>query len=791
MVVVCFMSVGCDDMQMIDITGTDDIELPIKYLALYDESDDALTPINNSEEWSRYNESWEKLKGEEAPLRPGFAVEWDTDLFDHWFYLRTVEYSDNRLIYDLGEHSFGKFECSVFLPNFCDGLASINVKWFANNIEVYDSGVINTEVVLNLTFELPIGTRFLKLQVSDTGDDDKCNHFVIGNPRLITVDPIVLMPEPVMQISEGYISFNSESPEAMLAINDIDEWNPQGTGIWEKTKEQEDSPNPGDFVDWDTELFDHWFYSHGPSRMVFDLRGQNFTYFECSSRLPNSCGGVASMEFIWFADDVEIYNSGVVRAVKGERMSFDIPVGTKMLTLEVTDGGDSDACDHYIIGNSRLLTEKPDTTMVDMYFTLPEISLSTELESGKYRISPTYVYDWDHKIIRLEKVIGDERTDEIRVRIVLNPQPWFVTAEGRRVIGGNPYAYDEIVVEVKEKIDVLEEQKGRFTLTRHVYEGVALFNLTRPNHLFEYETVEEPENETVESTAYLAILTETDEAILPSNDPSEWRGWGDSTWGETIDGERSSRPSGFAETPPVEDFDHWFYSHAESLFVYEFGGNEYSHFNCSAVLVSQGSVEIIWLADDEEVYNSGVLSDKDVIHQIEFEIPAGTQTLKLQVTDGGDGITHDHYIIGNPKLRLEISSPPKMHVFIDPAEIRSPAVGQQFSVPIKIANGKNVKGYKFNIGFDPTALKFISIVNADYLPGAILLPREFEGSIELTAVVLNAVADDSNGTLATITFEVLEVKPSDIQLSDVIITNNSNERIDATTADAKVIVNSP
>lgn len=492
LVILCGISSGCDEMQMLDAMGGGVVDLPEKHLSLYSDSDDAFTPINLTEEWSRFGETWEKLKGEETPTIPGFAREWDTNLFDHWFYLRTVFFGDTRLVFDLGEHSFGRFECSVLLPYFCDGRASVQMKWFANNIEVYDSGVINTDVALEVAFDLPTGTRFLRLQVSNTNDDVECNHFVIGNSRLTPVDPILLTPEPVVQIPEGYISFNSQSEQAMIAINDMEEWNPQRTGIWEKTKEQDDSPNPGDFVEWDTETFDHWFYSHAPSRMVFDLRGQNFTYFECSSLLPLSCGGVASVEFIWFADDVEIYNSGVVRSENGKRMIFDIPTGTKMLTLQVTDGGDSDSCDHYIIGNSRLLTGRPEPTLVDMYSTLPEILLSHELEPGKYRLSPTFVHDSDHKVINLEKVIGDDKTDEIRVRIVLDPQPWFVTAEGDQVIGGNFNNYNEIVVEIKQKIEVQQEPKGRFTLTRHVYEGVALLNITQPDHLFEYETIETP-----------------------------------------------------------------------------------------------------------------------------------------------------------------------------------------------------------------------------------------------------------------------------------------------------------
>lgn len=784
LVIICCFSIGCDDMQMMDtMVGT--IELPEKHLALFSENEDALTPINDRIQWSRNDTFWEKIKGEEAPPKPIFGADWDVDLFDHWFYIYTEYGEGSRLIYDLGEHSFGQFQCSVLLPYFCDGLAAIEMKWFANNVEVYNSGVINTDVALEVAFDLPPRTRYLKMQATNAGEDDFCNYFVIGNSRLISITPELLMPEPVTQIPEGYLSLTSQSSDAMIAINDTAEWEGWDIGIWEKTKEQEDSPNPGGFTDWDTGRFHHWFYAHAPSKFEFDLKGQNFVYFECSSMLPNTCGDVASMEFIWFADDVEIFNSGIITSAKGSRMIFDIPSGTKTLTLQVTDGGDGNSCDHYIIGNARLHAEKPEPSLVDMYQSLPEISLSTELEPGKYRISPTDVHDSGHKITRLVKVIGDNKTDEIQVRIVLSPQPWFVTADGDRVIGGNWQDYDEIVVEIKRKIEVHEEPKGRFIITLHDYEGVVLLNLSQPHHLFEYEMVEPP--------PHLAILTESGEVIHPTNADNEWSGWSDIIWGKTKESVAAPIPGGFYPPFDVKTFDHWFYSHAPCRFVFDLGIHNFTYFDAivqepNLSCGGGASIEVLWFADGMEVYNSGLLTAHDIV-EIGFEIPANTQTLTLQVTDGGNGNGCDGFFIGNPILRLE---KPEViqHVFIDPTEIRSPAVGQQFSVPIKIANGKNVAGYTINVGYDPTALKYISIENADYLPaGAIVVPPvKSEDNIRFTVVYLGGVADGSDGKLATITFEVVAVKSSNIQLSDVIITNSVGKQLEVTTANAEVVV---
>lgn len=63
-----------------------------------------------------------------------------------------------------------------------------------------------------------------------------------------------------------------------------------------------------------------------------------------------------------------------------------------------------------------------------------------------------------------------------------------------------------------------------------------------------------------------------------------------------------------------------------------------------------------------------------------------------------------------------------------------------------------------------------------------------EGNIQLTAVFWSGVADGNDGKLATITFEVVEAKPSEIQLSDVTITNSASEQLEPTTDGAKVVV---
>ena len=112
-------------------------------------------------------------------------------------------------------------------------------------------------------------------------------------------------------------------------------------------------------------------------------------------------------------------------------------------------------------------------------------------------------------------------------------------------------------------------------------------------------------------------------------------------------------------------------------------------------------------------------------------------------------------------------------VSISPASVASPAVGEQIEFSINISYGESVAGYQATVQFDTTALRFVESTNGDYLPdGAFFVKPKVGGNL----VKLNAasLAGESNGdgTLATLTFEVVAVKASALTLSDVLLTDN-------------------
>ena len=126
-------------------------------------------------------------------------------------------------------------------------------------------------------------------------------------------------------------------------------------------------------------------------------------------------------------------------------------------------------------------------------------------------------------------------------------------------------------------------------------------------------------------------------------------------------------------------------------------------------------------------------------------------------------------------------------VSIDPSSVESPAVGEQLTLNINITGGMNVAGYQLTVTFDPTALSDASIANGDYLPtGAFVAPLPAtDTSVGLGATAVGATSD-GDGTLATVTFTVKEVKGSTIGLTNVLISDPDAAAIDVTVQGATV-----
>lgn len=128
-------------------------------------------------------------------------------------------------------------------------------------------------------------------------------------------------------------------------------------------------------------------------------------------------------------------------------------------------------------------------------------------------------------------------------------------------------------------------------------------------------------------------------------------------------------------------------------------------------------------------------------------------------------------------------------VSVSPTQIPSPAVGEQLQLNIQIIGGNDVAGYRMIIGFDPTALRYIESDNGDYLPIGTFAASEINTAdgISIAATSSIGMATAENGTLATIKFEVVTEKTSQIIFRNLSLYDNTAMSLDVMVVDGTVV----
>ena len=128
-------------------------------------------------------------------------------------------------------------------------------------------------------------------------------------------------------------------------------------------------------------------------------------------------------------------------------------------------------------------------------------------------------------------------------------------------------------------------------------------------------------------------------------------------------------------------------------------------------------------------------------------------------------------------------------ISIQPGEMESPAVEQEFSVDVSISNGANVVAYQITVEFDPQKLALVEAKNADYLAeGAFVVPPIITDNDVTLAATSLAAASNGDGTLATITFAVVEVNPSTITFTAVLLSDPEANQLDVITTNGQITV---
>ena len=126
-------------------------------------------------------------------------------------------------------------------------------------------------------------------------------------------------------------------------------------------------------------------------------------------------------------------------------------------------------------------------------------------------------------------------------------------------------------------------------------------------------------------------------------------------------------------------------------------------------------------------------------------------------------------------------------VSVQPLEMESPAAGKEFSVDVTITNGENVAAYQVTVEFNPNTLAYVEAKNADYLPenAFVVPPIITDNNVTLAATSL-ADASNGDGTLATITFAVVDVNPSTIKFTAALLSDPEANQLDVITTNGQI-----
>ena len=203
----------------------------------------------------------------------------------------------------------------------------------------------------------------------------------------------------------------------------------------------------------------------------------------------------------------------------------------------------------------------------------------------------------------------------------------------------------------------------------------------------------------------------------------------------------------------------------------------------------------------EEYIGVERVSDTEVSVALTFDGDFDTDAT-LTFTVGADAIAgyNQEFTAEIPVTAIEKSN---ATVSMSPLVVVSPDVGEELIFSLNIKGGENVAGYQAVVSFDGSALRHVKSVNGDYLLADAFFADPiiiydwlgdtslgepiFSAKVILAANTL-AGAANGDGTLATLTFEVEDFKPSTLTLSQLYLIDADGKRWEATTQNGTVTI---
>lgn len=176
-----------------------------------------------------------------------------------------------------------------------------------------------------------------------------------------------------------YLAINGATPKAddcgLKAKNDAAQWTGWGGPLDSDNMSIGEGPKTRNLITISGVRYERGVGTHAAATFVFDLTGGNYASFSAVAGLDDEkdgpiaggkytapqCGHGGSSEFVFSVDGKEVKKTAVLKGVvdgnngPAEEVKFDIPSGSKELTIRMTEGGDGGGCDHADLGDAMLI----------------------------------------------------------------------------------------------------------------------------------------------------------------------------------------------------------------------------------------------------------------------------------------------------------------------------------------------------------------------------------------------------------------------------------------------------
>ena len=321
-------------------------------------------------------------------------------------------HANSEIVYNLEGTNYKYFETYVGIDRNIakQNNSSVIFKIYADDVEVYNSGVMKWTDDAKLV-RIPLeGVSELKLVADNAGNGNASDHASFGNAKFLILNavPTLNIPKSVstkvgypIDLSEEYSATDAEDGDLTSNIEVFGEVNFNKSGKYELTYTVTDSDgnktiktrtvavvdmNDYDYLteyDWNSTnnsyaspkkdlsisgralrltgedgkeiSYERGIGAHSTSTIIYDLSDKDYAYFTSYVGVDRQMyGTVGSVSFEVWVDGEKKFDSGLMNSRDTQKyVEVDIN-GAKELKLVVTDGGNGNGSDHATWGDTKL-----------------------------------------------------------------------------------------------------------------------------------------------------------------------------------------------------------------------------------------------------------------------------------------------------------------------------------------------------------------------------------------------------------------------------------------------------